>query len=75
MREEEGRMALCSMADAHVAVCLRAARLDDGWPRPPDRAVGRCGRPIGRPAGATARSDGPRACPADPTDADVARPI
>ena len=75
MREEEGRTALYSMTDAHVAVRSRAARSDSGRPRPPDRTVGRRGRPIGRPVGGTARSDGSRACPADPTNACAAHPF
>ena len=75
MREEKGRTALYSMADAHAAVRPRAARSDDGWPRPPDRTVGCHGCPIRRPTGTTAGSNGPRACLADPTDVRAARPI
>ena len=60
MREEEGRTALCSMADAPTAVRPRAVQSDGGRARLPNGVVGRRGRLIGRPAGVTARSDGPR---------------
>ena len=68
MREEEGRTALYSMADAHAAVRPRAVRSDSGRPRSPDRL-------IGQSAIVAAQSDGPWACPADPTDMRAARPI
>ena len=46
MREEEGRTALYSMADAHAAVCPRAAQSDGGRPRLPARTGPKHVRPI-----------------------------
>ena len=81
MREEEGRTALCSMADAHAAVRPRAARsgVRPSWP--PDRTDARPTRPIQRlrlrpngtgPGRPSARPGGRPECyripPTGPTD-------
>ena len=57
MREEEGWTALCSMADAHAAVRLRAARSDD---------------PLGQAPGMSGRSDGCARSPSDLANAPAA---
>ena len=72
MREEEGRTALCSMADVHAAVRPRAARSNGGRLRPPDRTVGCRGRPIGRALGMFGRSDRRARSPSDPADVPAA---
>ena len=78
MREEERRMALYSMADAHAAVRPRATRLDSERPRLPDRTVSSCNHPIGRDRplgwapGISNRSDGRTRSSSDPADASAA---
>ena len=72
MREEEGRTALCSMADAHAAVHPRAARSDGRQPRPPNRTARGRDRPLGQAPGMSGRSDGCARNPSDPADAPAA---
>ena len=78
MREEEERMALYSMADAHAAVrpigwwAAVTARSDDRQPRPPNRTARGRNHPLGRALGMSGRSDGRVCSPSDPADVPAA---